>query len=436
MWFKCCVWRGVAFIKRVLILEVMKAVLCEMSPVKYLMMRGLSGKFKSLVYGPLCLARVANVAEPTLVDDSWVKIHVTHSGICGSDIGGLSAHESLYLEPYISEKFVLGHENVGVVCEVGGRVKNVKVGDRVVTYPFLACAQRGFSKKDFCEYCACGDYALCENVNEGHLPKGLSIGWNARTSGGWGEYFVAHSSQVFRISKKVSDASAVMVDSFSCALHAVMQNPPKKRDVVMVYGCGTMGLNTIAALRGLGYKNKIVGVYSRGFQKSLAESFGCDATIHGHGDVFSSVARMTKAKMYSLTIGKPTLEGGVDVMYDCVATSDTITNSLRFLRGKGRYVMIATAGEVGKVDLAPLWFRELSMIGSCEQGHEQYNKKMIATYQLAINMIEEEKVVLDRLVTHMYPFTAFKRGLKVAIHKKNNAVKVALFNPYYGKRKR
>ncbi|MEK6808064.1 MAG: hypothetical protein AABY14_00085, partial [Nanoarchaeota archaeon] len=79
----------------------MKAIICNPTPVKYLLMRCLSRFNPKFIYGALCLAKLTNIPEPELISDEWVKIKVIMSGICGSDIGGLNAQESLYLEPFV-----------------------------------------------------------------------------------------------------------------------------------------------------------------------------------------------------------------------------------------------------------------------------------------------------------------------------------------------
>ncbi len=403
----------------------MKAVVYRANPIKYLIMRLFSKRFPSLIYGPLCLANLSEIPEPKLVNDEWVKIKVKLSGICGSDIGGLNGQESLYLEPYISKEFVLGHENVGIVVEKGKKVNGIKIGERVTTIPFLSCEQRNIKKK--CLYCRSGEYSLCENVNEGNLPPGLSIGWNSRTSGGWSEYFICHFSNVVKLPEHVSDDAAIMIDSFSCALHAVMRNPPNENDTILVYGCGTMGLNTIASLRALGYRNRIIAIYSRNFQKKMASKLGADLMLSLKEDLFQKISEITKSRIYYPSIGKPVMEGGVNIVYDCVANSDTLTNSLRFLRAKGRLVMIATAGILERIDVAPVWFREVSIIGSCEQSNDVYKNSKKLTYEIVLDMLKEKKIDLDQFVTHRFSISELSEALKVVINKSEEAVKVALY---------
>ena len=54
-------------------------------------------------------------------------IKVVAAGICGSDIGAFRGTNGL-----VSYPRVIGHEIVGVVEEVGGNAKKIKVGDRVI----------------------------------------------------------------------------------------------------------------------------------------------------------------------------------------------------------------------------------------------------------------------------------------------------------------
>ena len=59
--------------------------------------------------------------------DNEVLIQMKAAGVCGSDV-----HQFLGENPNAVFPRVPGHENAGVIVEVGKDVKNVKVGDHVV----------------------------------------------------------------------------------------------------------------------------------------------------------------------------------------------------------------------------------------------------------------------------------------------------------------
>lgn len=401
----------------------MKAVVCKLNPLKYVLIRFLS-KINPNFASFFSLAKLKDIEKPKLISQDWVLIKSMMSGICGSDIQLLKANESFYLEPYTSKEFVLGHENYGMVEQAGRNAHNLKKGDRVVIQPFLSCASRDIKK---CEYCELGEYSLCVNVNEGNLARGLHIGLNKDTSGGWAEYFIAHKDSIFKIPGEISEKEALMVDSFACSLHAVIRNPPNKKDIVIIYGSGTIGLLILASLRALNYNNKIIVVYTREFQKKLAEDIGADYFINPRKeDLFNKISELTKGKIYSNTFGQKAMEDGVNIIYECVGNDKTINNSLKLLSPKGRLVLIATSSNVN-IDLAPVWFRELKIIGTNEQSTENINAKQIPTYQLAINLISDKKVSLDRFVTHIYPLEKFKKAIKTAMNKgEYHSLKVAL----------
>ena len=68
-------------------------------------------------------------ADPVIQNETDVIVKITHVGVCGSDM-------HLYEEGHIGDNwvdypFVVGHEGVGIVDQVGGDVKHVKPGDRI-----------------------------------------------------------------------------------------------------------------------------------------------------------------------------------------------------------------------------------------------------------------------------------------------------------------
>ena len=162
--------------------------------------------------------------------------------------------------------------------------------------------------------------------------------------------------------------------------------------------------------------------------EEMATQLGADVVISMREDLFRRIAKLTNGKLYYPRIGKPSIEGGVSIVYDCVSSSDTINNSLRFLKGKGRLVIVATAGSRDKIDFAPVWFRELRIIGTCEQGFSKYKGKMRSEYEIAVELIKGKKVDLKKFVTHKFPISEFKKGLRAAINKKEPTIKVMLYN--------
>ena len=120
-------------------------------------------KANELLYGNLNAVKFAvDIPDPALPANNWVRVKNIACGLCGTDMSFFKATTGTNsaLEPIpASKKTYLGHENVGVVTEVGSAVKEFKVGDRVGIRAYMA----GCDNKDLprCKYCEEGNYNFC-----------------------------------------------------------------------------------------------------------------------------------------------------------------------------------------------------------------------------------------------------------------------------------
>ncbi|HWA65075.1 MAG TPA: glutathione-independent formaldehyde dehydrogenase [Mycobacteriales bacterium] len=111
---------------------------------------------KAVVYKAPFQVSVENVDDPKIEKPGDAIIRITTANICGSD-----------LHPYegrvdMDPGMVLGHENMGIVEEVGPGVTRIKVGDRV-SVPFnLACGT--------CRNCNDGWTSACLRANPSGQP--------------------------------------------------------------------------------------------------------------------------------------------------------------------------------------------------------------------------------------------------------------------------
>ncbi|MDI7275257.1 MAG: alcohol dehydrogenase catalytic domain-containing protein, partial [Anaerolineae bacterium] len=196
----------------------MRALQISDSVPRYLLTKVLGRVYRPAHWGPFGLLQCREVPEPALPGPQWVKVRTRLGGICGSDLHSILLGDSPALSALTSFPFTLGHENVGVVAEVGPEVEGFQVGGRVVALSLLTCAARGVAEP--CRFCRRGDYSLCQSFASGNLSPGIGVGYCRDTGGSWSACFVAHQSQLYAVPDRVSDENAVMVDAFSCGLHA------------------------------------------------------------------------------------------------------------------------------------------------------------------------------------------------------------------------
>ena len=122
--------------------------------------------------------QVETVPDPKILNPRDAIIRITTTAICGSDL-----HLYNGLNPTMQKGDILGHEFMGEVVELGSKVTNVKIGDRVVVPFTISCGSCFFCHRDL--------WSLCDNSNPngwlaekvmGHSPAGLMgyshlIGW-------------------------------------------------------------------------------------------------------------------------------------------------------------------------------------------------------------------------------------------------------------------
>ncbi|CAH8244431.1 alcohol dehydrogenase catalytic domain-containing protein [Paenibacillus melissococcoides] len=318
----------------------MKAVQFNVAIPQYVLCKALGRLIPSLYIGPLSCTRYRDVPEPKLPDEEWVKVKVKYGGICGSDLNLIFLHDSPATSPFASFPFTIGHEVVGVIDEVGQKVSGIQRGERVIVDPILSCMARGFHEA--CPACRRGDLSLCERMASGHISPGLLIGGCRDTGGSWSPYLVAHHSQIFKVPATVSDRNAIMTDPFATALHAIMRDPPRDSDTVLVIGAGVIGICVIAALRALDYSNRIIVLAKHPFQMELARLYGASENFQltNGSECYEQLAQLLGAKVLPPLFGKPVIQGGADITYECVGRDRSIDDALRFTKSGGKVKLL------------------------------------------------------------------------------------------------
>jgi L-iditol 2-dehydrogenase len=436
----------------------MKAVQYNIKPLGWATCRWLRHVWPGCLLSGVNGLSLRDMPPKSLPAKDWVRVRTLLGGVCGTDtaiLGQKPPPDSL-LQAYSSMPMILGHENVAVVDQVGPGVDRSWLSRRVMVEPTLSCEARGANPR--CERCAAGQFGACENFSgdmnglkvlpkksvwkklweklvskkpaeeSSDIPPGTSIGYNSRTGGSWGEYFVAHKSQLVPVDDNLSDEEALLVDPLSCSLHGVLRADLTGVRRVLVYGAGVLGLGVIAGLRAAGFGGRIEVLDRVGYLAKVAEDFGASEYFTLPRDPrsrFGQIAGRTGGTVQRARFGNYMVSGGYDLVFDCVGTMQSVDECLKWTRARGQLVMLGTLQ--GKhVDLTPLWFRELTVIGAYGRQIEDFQGRRIGTYQLTQEFILAGKIKAARLLTHRYRLDEYRKALTVAMHKeKYEAVKVA-----------
>jgi|CXWL01.1.fsa_nt_gi threonine dehydrogenase-like Zn-dependent dehydrogenase len=411
----------------------MKALQYRKSVPRYALLKLLGSRMKSLCTGAASLVSLVDTPEPRLPNEQWVRIAPKLTGICGSDLATICAKGSPYLSPVTSMPFVMGHEVVGTVTHVGSAVTRVRVGDRVVLQPALGCTVRGIDPK--CAACSKGNAALCCNITRGAISPGIQSGFCRDTGGGFSESLIAHDSQIYKVPPEIPDEAAVLIEPFSCALHAALRVSPEKGQTALVIGCGSIGLLTIAALRAIGCPARIVAVARYDHQRRLAQELGAEEMLDSPRTLFDRYrlwAKALSAEVHEAQIGKPLVIGGADAVFDCVASSESIDDGVRFARSGGTFALVGMPGIPRGVDWTPIWFKELTVQAAYAYGREDARGGK-DTFEIAIEMMKDRAPQLAKLVGRPFPLRQYKAAIQQALSTGRSKVVKTVIAPQDGR---
>jgi glutathione-independent formaldehyde dehydrogenase len=197
---------------------------------------------KAVVYHEPHHVEVEDVPDARMEAPTDVIVKVTSTAICGSDLhmyeGRTAARPGT----------VFGHENMGVITEVGDGVVSLTEGDRV-SLPFnVACG--------FCKNCLAGRTGFCLTVNPGFAGGAYGYVAMGPYTGGQAEYlrvpFADFNCLRLPPGDELENDFAMLADIFPTGYHATEMAQVSPGDTVTVMGAGPVGLMAAysAMLRG------------------------------------------------------------------------------------------------------------------------------------------------------------------------------------------
>jgi threonine dehydrogenase-like Zn-dependent dehydrogenase len=404
----------------------MRALVFENSLPRQAVTRILGAISARAYVGPLAPMTLKEIPDPQFPAPDWVTIRTNLCGLCGSDYKQVFLKGRLDnpMTALISFPQVLGHEVVGVIDAVGPAVTTRKVGERVVLNPWLSCGPRGITPP--CAWCARGEYAQCENFTRGVIDAGIHTGNSRHATGGFAPLVPAHASQCIPIPDDIPDHAAVLADPFSVSLHAILHQPPVDGGSALVYGCGTLGLLAIAILRALHPTVRICAVARFDHQAELARQFGAERVFMWRptAEIITGVSEFTGAEVQPPWHGQAMLNGGVDVIYDSVASAEALEVGVRVTRPRGKIVV--TGVEMPKqFEWTPLYFKELAIVGSNAFAMEEYGGRRQHAMEWYFEFIRTKRLDVTPIITHRYQLNDYKAAFMSCWHQgKARAVKV------------
>ncbi|WP_145331069.1 zinc-dependent alcohol dehydrogenase [Paenibacillus xylanexedens] len=375
---------------------------------------------KAVTYQGVKNVVVKEVPDAKIVKPDDMIVKITSTAICGSDL-----HLIHGMIPNLQENYVIGHEPMGIVEEVGPGVTKVKKGDRVIIPFNIACGE--------CFFCKNQLESQCDTSNE-HGDMGAYFGYSGTTGGypgGQAEYLRVPFANFthFKIPENCEQPDeklSLIADAMTTAFWSVDNAGVKNGDTVIVLGCGPVGLlaQKFCWLKGA---KRVIAVDYVDYRLQHAKRTNHVETVNFEQDnnIGNTLKEMTK--------------GGADVVIDAVGMDgkmsdlEFLASGLKLQGGTMSAFIIASqavrkggtiqvtgvyGGRYNGFPLGDIMQRNVNI----RSGQAPVIHYMPYMYEL----VTSGKVDPGDIVTHVIPLSDAKRGYEVFDTKTDNCIKVIL----------
>jgi 2-desacetyl-2-hydroxyethyl bacteriochlorophyllide A dehydrogenase len=302
----------------------------------------------------------------------WVKLAISHIGICGTDY-----HIYEGLHPFLQYPRIIGHELSGTVIDGNGTA--FKAGAQVVINPYLSCYK--------CPACLEGKTNCCETL------QCLGV----HTDGGMAEELVLPEVNLYPVSG-LSARDVAMVEFLAIGAHAVRRSEMKMGDRVLVVGGGPIGLGTAFFAKIAGGSVTVLDAAADKLEAAAGMGFATASVKDLEGEAFKAAKRT-----------------GFDAVFDATGSIPAMNASLLHARNGGSLTLVGVVkGDLSWSD-PELHRRELTIRGSRNATRVDFDH--------VVASIKDGSVPTDKLATHSTTMGRVSEDLPRWAHDRSGLIK-------------
>jgi threonine dehydrogenase-like Zn-dependent dehydrogenase len=331
--------------------------------------------------------KIVDRPEPRIAVPTQVKLRMLEVGVCGTDKDICAfAYGS---PPPGSDRFVLGHESLGEVVEVGPGVENLRAGDLVVSTVRMPCSDAN------CAPCRAGHYDFCMT---GHYREhGIK-----ELDGFMTELVVEERHNLHPVARDLRDV-AVLVEPLTIAEKAlievrqIQQRLPWGSDPhrAVVLGAGPVGLLGVMVLVNAGFETVVYSLTPKpNANASVAEAIGAR---------YISSQEVTVEQMAETV-------GNIDLIYEAAGAPQFAFEVLKFLGSNGIYVFTGVPRDQPPIEfdteriMCNLVLKNQAVVGVVNAGPQAFDNAVRDIGVFAARWPQ----ALHAMITARYPMEGFR----------------------------
>jgi threonine dehydrogenase-like Zn-dependent dehydrogenase len=247
--------------------------------------------------------------------------------------------------------------------------------------------------------------AVGQNVT--HLMPGMrAVALGGRSFAEYGVYRAAYVQPI----ADSTPYNLALGEPIACAYNATQRAAVEEGETVVLIGCGFMGLMQLQMMK-LANPEVIIAIDIRDDALEFAQKVGADVIINSaKEDVLQAVREVIGPK-------------GANVVVEVVGKQPGLDLATQLVGFNGRIVVVGYhQGEPRTIDMA-LWnWKGIDIINGHERYPDVYHRGMIG----GITLLEEGKLDMETLVTHVYPLDDIDAAFHDAANKPDGFVKAVV----------
>ena len=311
---------------------------------------------------------IKEIATPD-ASENQVRIKVGAAGVCLSDVHFLDGTLSpAYLK---ADEVTLGHEVAGTIDQVGGGVRDFKVGDRVLV--------------------------IAGERNEKNQVTTLGFDYD----GGYAEYVITKPSLLVKIPDDLPfEEAAIIPDAVSTPWAAISSTAKmQSSETAAVFGVGGLGIHAVQLLKMIGC-SKVIAIDPRPEARKRALEIGADFAFD------PSDEELKKHR-------------GLNAAFDFAGVTPVRKQALSLLGEQGRLVIVGIANEPITIpnDMAFTYMRT-QILG--HYGSEAHHTKEL------VEFVRQGKLSLKKSVSEVMPLDQAASALEKLEKKIGNPIRIVL----------
>ncbi|WP_104667931.1 zinc-binding alcohol dehydrogenase family protein [Ensifer adhaerens] len=314
------------------------------------------------------------------VPDGWVRLAVSHVGICGTDY-----HIFAGKHPFLEYPRVMGHE-ISATVIAGGRGTTMAPGTPVVVNPYLSCGA--------CVACRKGRPNCCTAI------KVLGV----HTDGAFCEEILVPQDNLYP-AQGLSAEAAATVEFLAIGAHAVRRASADAGSRALVIGAGPIGLGTAIFSRIAGH-DVVLADTSTERLDFAARKLGFANGIVVDADAAARVAAATDGD-------------GFDVVFDATGHGGSMQAAFAHVAHGGTLVFVSVVKDEIRFSDPEFHKREMTLVGSRNATREDFDHVVasIASGLVPVEALVTHRTTLDGAVADLPRWAEEKSGLVKAIIK-------------------